>query len=285
MASSPSPAGPSPAGRAGVAPLRALARHPLLTLLLVGALTALGVFAGRATPVSHTAETRLAVGAGEMSAFAIPGFPLASRELASNYARWVQNTAADPSLATPGVTEVRASPIPDSNIVRIEAEGSTPQAAKAGATAAAQRLVEEVNTARAEASITSTKAAFDKLAEQAGAAEARVSALQAQLGNRSGAPTQERLAEANAAASKLRLERDAKGELYRRLVSQSSAGSDLKIVQETAATGDDHVALMARYGLLGLGAGLVLSFLAAMALENRRARRRAAPVTADADRT
>lgn len=257
----------------GTAPLRALARHWLLTILLIGAFATAGAMYGRSVPVSYTAETRLAVGAGEMSAFAIPGFPLASRELASNYARWVQNTGADPSLAIPGVDTISASPIPDSNIVRVEAEAQSPQAARTGAQTAAERLVHEVNTARSQANIDQTKAAYDELADTTGAAEARATVAAARAGATPNAANERALAQANAQAAKLRVEREAQGELYRRLVSQTSAGSDLKVVQETAVTGDDHSALIARFGLLGGAVGLVLAVLVAVLLERRRERR------------
>src|SRR5918911_4044178 len=118
-------------------------RWPLtLVLVVLGALG--GAVAARSQPTTYTAEERLAVGSGGLSAQAVPGFALASQELASNYARFVTAgpvRSALPAQTARRVLTVTASPVPESNVVRVEATATDPAAATVAAAKAGEWLV------------------------------------------------------------------------------------------------------------------------------------------------
>ena len=83
--------GNSPSGvrEQSSSPLRSMARLWPVTVVLV----AMGLGAGLAyagqRPVDYTAEARLAVGGQTVAAQAVPGFALASQQLAADFARYV----------------------------------------------------------------------------------------------------------------------------------------------------------------------------------------------------
>ncbi len=81
-------------------PLQATARRWPTTLLLVVLGTALGVVAASEKPTTYTAETRMAVGGADIKAQAVPGFALASSEIAANYARFVSIGPVRTALVT-----------------------------------------------------------------------------------------------------------------------------------------------------------------------------------------
>ena len=102
----------------------ALRRHKWLTALLVLIGIAGGIGLAMVRPTIYTAETRLAVAGGNLTAEAVPGFALASQQMAANYARYVDNAEEQGALESKlgvrpqTVTEVVASPIPNSNVLQ-----------------------------------------------------------------------------------------------------------------------------------------------------------------------
>ena len=121
-----------------------------LVLALVGA--AAGLAASARHETMTTAEARLAVGSNSLKAFQVAGFATASEALAANYSRFVAGSsttttalskALGPRVAD--VSRVDASPIPDSNLIRIEVEATSPAVATTAADAVARSLVSQVN--------------------------------------------------------------------------------------------------------------------------------------------
>lgn len=109
----------------------AILRHPFLVivpaLLLVSAAIALGVTRGP----TYSAETRLSVGRLDVSSQAIPGVVSANQSLAATYSRLVTaEGVVDPVAARVDLpsrrvaSSLRASPIPESPIIRLEAHAS-----------------------------------------------------------------------------------------------------------------------------------------------------------------
>ncbi len=133
-----------PFTQAAVGPLAAWRHHWIVGVVaaLLGA--ALGVGAAFAVPVTYTAEARVAVGSGDLTSGAIAGFPVAASQLASNYARYVNDRGVAATDLPENVT-LSASQIPESNVIRIEVESSDPEAARSSANKAAELLVEAVN--------------------------------------------------------------------------------------------------------------------------------------------
>ena len=106
----------------GGSALRSLRRYWIAAVLLTLLTSAAGVSIALNRPPTYTAEARLAVGPDSNSAYSIAGFPTAARDLAANYARWVQNNATSGTWAPEGVSSVTASPIPESGVIRIETQ-------------------------------------------------------------------------------------------------------------------------------------------------------------------
>lgn len=266
---------PDPQHPTALPPLLAMARH----WLLCTAITLLGLIGGIAyawtTPTTYTAESRLSVAPADNSAYSIAGFPLAARDLAATYARWVQNNAADPASgwADAGVSSISASPIPESAVLRIEAKAASPEAATNAVTQAGQRLLTTVNEEQAKHDPKLAYRAFQQLAPKVVAADADVTAASAAVGRSNTAANQKALREAKIKLSMLQLEQDANGQLYKELYSNTSGISLLKEVAPAALSGDDRRSGLARWGLAGLGGGLVVSLVVATALARRDERR------------
>lgn len=115
----------------------------LFFLVLVVAGAAGGAYAGlRYLGTSVTAESRLVVGDQSVRAQSVPGYALATQQLASTYSRLIGSAAADDSIT--------ASPIPDSAIIRVRATAPDDAAAIAAANEAAVNLIETANKARGQ---------------------------------------------------------------------------------------------------------------------------------------
>jgi hypothetical protein len=276
-----------------VTPLASLRRHVVLSVVLVllfmGAALAWVVSQTR----TYTAEARLAVAGTSLSAQAVPGFALASQELASDYARYVNNSeeqsALEKNLGVPdgSVEDVVASSIPESNVIRIEVSSASEQTAVDAADRIAQSLIDQVNnrdTSQREAD--EALARYTELSGQVAEAEQAALAAQNALDNalgraESGFPARGdnidglRAAAATTSAqlSVLQVQQEALGQRYQQLLSAVGTAANLTPIQSARSTGNDLIARAQRYGLLGLAAGLVLSLAVANRIENRQGRR------------
>ena len=129
-----------------------------------------------------------------MAAQAVPGFALASQQLAADFARYVgpeQDQMVLKQALGPRTAEVvcvAASPIPESNVIRVEVVAHNSQTAVDGARTVAQSLVTQVNaadgTTRSAAVLKAYKAMSDRVAAAQVAspqATAALTALQTKL--------------------------------------------------------------------------------------------------------
>ncbi|MBK7720971.1 MAG: hypothetical protein IPI32_01745 [Austwickia sp.] len=254
--------------------LTPLARHPVIALgvLLAGAL--LGALLGLTAAPVYRAEARLSVGPASNSAYVISGYPLAVRDLAANYSRWVRNSSAvQPGWGVEGVSAVSASPIPDSGVIRIEAESRDPARAVAGAQAVATTLATLVGTEQDKNDPKLVYAEYEKLAPQVAAAQARVENAKTDAARR----------QARVQLAMVQLQRDAFGERYRRLFSDPQVVSRLQLIQPAVAVGDSRKAALARWLLVGVGAGAAAALVVTTLLDRRRRRRGAPDVPGAAD--
>lgn len=208
-------------------PVGSTLRHWPLTLLLAVSGLVAGLLIGNSAPVTYRSEARLAVGPGSNSAYVIAGYPLAARDLAANYSRWVQNNARSGVWAVPGLTALSASPIPDSAVIRVEAEAEDPQLATKGAHLVAKRLVTVVGEQQRKNDPQRAFAQFQKLAPA-------VANAQAQLDS---ARTSKQKHDARVRLATAQLARDAQGDLYRRLSSDPQAVSQLVVIAPRPRSG------------------------------------------------
>jgi len=123
-----------------------------VVLAIVGAAAGFGLSTTHQT--QFTAEARLAVGSNSLQAYQVAGFAVASEALAANYARFVSGSPAtsqalDDALQArvKEITSIDASPIPDSNVIRIEAGPPSADVARVAADAVAKSLLDQVNAA------------------------------------------------------------------------------------------------------------------------------------------
>jgi hypothetical protein len=269
---------------------RGLLRHWFLTLVLVvlGALG--GAAVARSQPPTYTAEARLAVGGGDLAAQAVPGFALASQELASNYARFVTvgpvRSALPPETAQRVLT-VAASPVPESNVIRIEATATDGASATAAADLAGRRLVTQVNKIATEGSADQVRQQYRQLSQEvADAQQAQVDAQD--LVDRYRGEAQSKQAAVAAAARRalpaaraaltrasvrladLQLQQTALGALYQTQVGRGPSENKLSVVSAAAVSGDDRRSRLELYGLGGVAAGGVLALVLVAVLERRR---------------
>lgn len=275
------PDSPAAPGDTAPGPLTSLARHWLLTLVLAALGLGLGLSVAVLTPVTYTASARLAVAPNTNNAYTIPGFPQAARDLAADYARWVQNNATDATWRPAGVTAVSSSPIPESGVILIETQAGDAQAAVTGAQQVADRLAAVVNEAQTSRDPRRAYTNFANMAPKVAAAEAKVSDAESSLGrlmgSRASASSQkaarDALVKARTELSLIQLQQSANSELYRRLYADTTGISQLKVIAPAAEAGDDRRSLLQRWGLLGLAGGLGLALVVATGLDRLRTRR------------
>ena len=251
-------------------PLTALRRRwgvgALLSLL--GLLVGLAAAATR--PVQYTAEARLVVGQLDVSSQAVPGFALATQQLATTYARLIVADTIRADIAnTLGssrgqLLDYRASPIPESAIIRVEAVATDAGVASRVANAAATALRSTV------AGLLLADPGAGLLREYAASrtrlGEAEDALRRAKLAFSQARSEQDRQATAvqqQAAQSSLdtiRLESDALGTRYQQTVN-SAPGAPLQNVSKAVITGEDGVKTQELFGLAGLIAGLLMALL------------------------
>lgn len=265
--------------------LAALARHwPSATaLVLLG--TAAGCGWAWRTPDVHTAETRLSVGSQELSAQAVPGYAFALTTLTSNYARYVETTdsvradlAASLGASARTVSEVTASPIPESNILRIEVEATDPAVAVQAADLVGSNLTAELEegSSGAEAEREQLVRASEALAaaeQQQRAAEAALASLPARAAQAEVDAARKLVTDAATAVDVLTVEQEASSTTYRTALEDSGKSTSLSVIRPAEITRDDGTSSLQRWGALGAMAGTAAAVGMALVLDRARRRR------------
>jgi hypothetical protein len=274
-----------------VPPLQALGRHKGMTVVVVVIAIAAGLLLAATRPTAVTAEARLAVSGENLTAQQVPGFALAAQQLAANYARYVNNTDEQSALESElgvragAVEAVTASPIPDSNVVRIEVTARDAVTARNAAAAVADALLQRINAPDGTAATPEELLArFTDMSQQVATAqmdsEAASSAVQRGVAQGVDVgPLRDAAAAAASRLAVLKVQQDALGQQYRNAAASQDTASQLTVVEEAVVTGDDRLARFEQFGLAGLLAGAVLALLLASALERRRSARRGADGT------
>lgn len=263
-------------------PIQSLGRRWWLAVILglIGAIV--GVAVGLSRSTRYTAEARLVVGAQDLSSFQVPGFALASQQLAADYARYVDDsstTASDLQTALgpaqKRLLSIGASPIAGSNVVRIEAVATS----RVVAVKAAQTVADDLVTITHQVRGASGRAVLRKymaLSRRTQRAEDALGRAKENLrtAGRSAVPAARRaVVSATARADSLVLQKTTLGIKYQSNQNTRPAENQLSIIRPAEISGDDrqHVAQLA--GALGLLAGLLLALCLATLFERRRRRR------------
>lgn len=255
--------------------LQAVRRYPLLALVPMLVLAALGIAVGYARTPTYKSNAELAVGQLNVSDPAAVGSVVtATQSLASVYSRMIDATGVRQGIAKqidPSGAQVFATPIPGSPLVRITGQAHTAGRAMDAANAGARALLKY--SKRYSASGNDSTGIY----AQYKAASLRVAKLQSALGaygalyarNRSDA-NKRRLNAAQSDLDAARLRRDALRFQYG--ASQQSAQAAPVLREFTVAGGavSDRVSYMEILGLLGLIAGGALgAALATYTLKRR----------------
>lgn len=257
-------------------PLASLLRHWLSSLVLIALGLAAGLGLAATIPVEHRAATRLAIVPASTSAYGIPGYPQGARELAADYARWVQNTVGVEELPE-GATEATATPVPETAVIVVEGRGTSPEAARAAARQTSSALTSKVGEALA---LRDPQEAYDRfvaLQPKVAKAQADVDRAQTRLSRAEGADAsnatiaaaEKALTSARNTYAELSLRQNAQADTYRRLLGDTQGNSKLTVVAPVADAGNDRNALFARWGLVGLGLGYLVAQILAV-LRDRR---------------
>lgn len=250
---------------------------PIAALTIVGAL--IGALIGFLLPPVYTAETRLAVGSGSLNALNVPGFPTASEKMASNYARWIGLYGVSSGEEGQTLASVSASPIPESNVLRIEAEASTPEDAKTAAAEAAVRLKSEVNHVTRdndpEAALTMVKSLVKPIKDAELAERRAEGRYRSFLEDRVTGPVvrDAKAAWEESAGNMIVLEtrQQAWMDRHRSLLSSRTTEANLVDIGHGAEISkNSRPAAVQRYGMLGLMAGLAAGLLFAWLQHRRR---------------
>jgi hypothetical protein len=257
-------------------PLEAMRRHWWLIALLVLLGAGGGVAYGLTRDPTHTAEARVSVGRVDVATQSVPGWATASQILADSYSRAI---VADRVILAvtrrTGVSterflqDVSASPIPQTGVVRISADGgSRPEAMRlANASATALVLyVRNLNRANPEAA--------RLLAQYKAATQAYGQAI-AQRAKLRGDQT-DAIIRAEARLQQERLRLGTIEGLYRTSQVGQASPNTLQVLAYAATTTTDRNSMLQRVIFGGAVAGLLLGSLLAIVLARARARRRSA---------
>ncbi len=270
-----------------VSPLTALRRAWLVAALLTMFGLVLGLGYADTRQVTYTAESRVAVGTGSLSASAVAGYTIGVESIAADYARSVTTDDAishlTPTLgnAVSGVLAVNASPLPSSAVIRVDVDATSSDLALKAVTAVTTTFVNSINaqvSSRSPATVLkSYQAVQAKLVPaqtQQQADQAELAALRAQT-----PPVATKIAAAQAAVnqdavtvSTLTTQASALNLQYQNLVSSPAAENGLRRVQSASLIGSNERSLVERYALLGLAVGVLLALAAATWLDSRRVR-------------
>jgi len=265
---------------APVSPLTSLLRRWPLVLCLLVLGGALGVGSVLLRPTTYTAEARLAVGGNDLAAQSVPGFALAAQQLASNYARYVDQTADPAALGTaaPGkVVLITASPIPASSIIRVEVSATGADLARTVAAQVAADLVKQVSGGRTNPSTILTQ--YVTLSSDLSKAQMAVSLAQTALQTlTTDNPKQTaNIAKARllvnddtAKAASIALQRDVLRTRYTAATEKQTNAASLVVVRDAMIARNDRRSRIERYGLVGGGLGVLLALLIAVRRDRRR---------------
>ena len=240
---------------------------PSSLLVIIGLVVGLVLYL--TTSSSYTAESRIAVGQETLSAIQVPGYVSATQKLASDYARYVQDTLSERKRLPDngrGVQSISASPIPESNIIRVEVRATTAAIATQDVKAVTQSLLHKVSGTnpdlqKAQQAFAQAYVDFRKAQDRADAADADVASLRA---SHSAAPSAIEAAQAaaneqSAEAARLDLEQQALGANYRAAYSDAKDTPGLTVIKAASKGISDSGSRLQRDLLTGLLAGALLA--------------------------
>ena len=267
---------------------RAVAKRRRAVLALIA--LAMGTLGGLGwwsiAPKSFTAESRVSVGDQSLRAAQVPAYAVATQTLASNYARYVDDSTTIPGrLTVPEgrVLDITASPIPESNVIRLRVTATQSDSAVEAANGLADLLLDEVAQAapdlvEQERAFREAYTAFQAAQVQAGLASATVTSLREdpEASAAEIAAAEGELGRLTNEAATLDLRQQALGANYRDTVAEQAAAPRLVVSRQATGAESDSVSLLQRAVVLGIaGSAALLAIAEVGILRARRLRRQA----------
>ncbi|MGD9697158.1 MAG: hypothetical protein AB7V42_16025 [Thermoleophilia bacterium] len=256
--------------------MEAIRRRKLLTAAPAIGLCLIALLAGLVRSPTYTAETRLQVGGVNVTTESIPGFVDSTVQLAGNYSRYVSAEgvigpiAKELKLPYADVEgRVSSSPVPNSNIIRVQATGGSGGEAEKLADTAGQSLITFIgglnaSTSRADELYEAIKTANIELVEAQTDAAAAQRAYRANPGDATLRASQNAQANVRSLAVKV----DSAENAYRQAtVGQGSAGT-LNVVNPATVASNDRMATLQKLLFVALVAGLISGAALATARAN-----------------
>ncbi len=252
-------------------PLESITMRPRLFIFPIILLVTLALIAGFVRKPVYTASAQLIVGSVVRDFQLNDGQAAAINDLTDIYSRLVggsdfmakvDDTAGEPVP----VQAFTAAPIPDSSLIRLDAEGSDQQQAIDRADTGADALAAYVKDLQAD-SVESSQAKLREVEDaqkRLTAAQAQAAQLRAAAGGADTAPVQE----ADAAAATIQVEVNTLQDNYR-LLQQTSGGIGLEKFGSAQPLGSDRKSTLQIYGIAGLLIGALLGMALATLSANR----------------
>jgi len=257
-------------------PLESILRHPLMVALPALALVALALVIGLLRSPVYTAEARINVGRVDVPAYTLQGVTVGNVTLAGSYARAVaapaviRGAAREAGLSQQEVREqLKASPIPGSTLIRVEAEGDSEGEARQLANAAAERLINYVTELNVRQQEARSLGRFRRAAEGVERARARLGRAQRRSG-----PNSRAVEEARLDLSTAQLAARSIGNRVFQASVVPPPENLLQLVVPAATADSDRGSVLQELLLIGLVAGLVVGMALALARTNWHVLRR-----------
>jgi capsular polysaccharide biosynthesis protein len=272
-------------GAARVGPLAAAGRHPWLVALPILLIAIPGLIWGVARTPTYKSQAALMVGDVNVSAQSVPGYVLATQQLAGTYARLVESSlvvdqvANELKLPASDVAgQLSASAIAESSELVIEATANDPATADQLAGAAVKALTSQVSATQQNSDrVSSLLEQFNAASTAAGTANLQVQQLTKSIsaaapGSAALASLQNQLVQKQTELDAANLNAQALGQQYQQAVSDSTtAPGSIQTIQEPSSQGSDFQSKIQLVIAAALLLGGVIGLALATWASNRRA--------------
>ena len=257
----------------------AVGRYWWLPLLLglLGAAAGLALAYAR-SPV-YTAEASLNAGRLDVQAQAVPGYTQATQALADAYSRVASSAAVLDAVArrtgVPRSTvarEVKATPVPDSSVFRIEARTGDERRAIALANAAADEIVRYARKQTQSGPAPELLERYGAVRARANRLNSQAGALRSNVGNAASGPARRRLTRLQSRANAAQLEADALQQAYISQSISSRGAASVTFLSRAREASSDRLDALQVGGFAGLVTGLLAGGALAALLGARRRR-------------
>jgi capsular polysaccharide biosynthesis protein len=261
---------PQQTGPAFVGPLESVFRHPVVALLPVVVLVLAGLAVGLLRSPVYTAEARINVGRIDVPAYTLQGVTIGNTTLAASYSRAlgapdvISEAAREADVSVNEAREsLTASQVPQSTLIRVEAEGDSSGEAQQLANAAALALINYVTKVNVRQQQSRSLQRYRRA--QAQVERARTRLLRVVEGTGADSRAAER-ARVNLRTAELNART-----LGQRVLGASVAPSPenlLQLIVPAATAESDRSSVLQQSLLIGLVAGVVLGFALALLRAN-----------------